>query len=203
MAIYRDGSSLRPEGDTVIAEGDEVFFLAARDDIRRAMAEMRHGDTAARRVMIAGGGNIGFRLAKTLEKSNQVKLIERDPRRARKISELLEHAIVLHGRRRGRGAADRGEHRQHGRVRRAHQLRGGQHPVGHARQAPRRAQGDGAHQQALLHRAGGVRQHRHRHLAPDHHHRLAARLRAPRRRGARARAAARRRRGAGGDRARR
>ena len=97
VAIYRDGRALEPEGDTVIAEGDEVFFLAARDDIRRAMAEMRHGDDPARRVMIAGGGHIGYRLAQTLEKTNQVKLIERDARRARKISELLEHAIVLHG----------------------------------------------------------------------------------------------------------
>jgi trk system potassium uptake protein len=97
VAIYRDGRSITPEGDTVIVEGDEVFFLAAKDDIRRAMAEMRHGDDPARRIIIAGGGHIGYRLAKTLEKSNQVKLIERDPRRARKISELLEKAIVLHG----------------------------------------------------------------------------------------------------------
>jgi trk system potassium uptake protein TrkA len=97
VAIYRDGRSVPAEGDTVIADGDEVFFLAARDDIRRAMAELRHGDTAARRILIAGGGNIGFRLAKTLEKHNQVKLIERDARRARKIAELLEHAIVLQG----------------------------------------------------------------------------------------------------------
>jgi len=97
VAIYRDSRAVPPEGDTVIAEGDEVFFLAAQDDIDRAMAEMRHGDDPARRVMIAGGGHIGYRLAKSLEKSNQVKLIERDARRARKVSELLEHAIVLHG----------------------------------------------------------------------------------------------------------
>jgi len=97
VAIYRDGRSVRPEGDTVIAEGDEVFFLAARDDIQRATSEMRKGDEAARRVVIAGGGNIGFRLARTLEHSNQVKIIERDARRARRISELLDRAIVLHG----------------------------------------------------------------------------------------------------------
>ena len=97
VAIYRDGRGITPQGDTVITEGDEVFFLAAKEDIRRAMAEMRHGDDPARRVIIAGGGHIGYRLAKTLEKSNQVKLIERDPKRARKISELLEKAIVLHG----------------------------------------------------------------------------------------------------------
>jgi trk system potassium uptake protein len=97
VAIYRDGRSVRPDGDTTIAEGDEVFFLAARADIKRVTSEMRKGDEAARRVVIAGGGNIGYRLAKTLEHSNQVKIIERDARRARRISELLERAIVLHG----------------------------------------------------------------------------------------------------------
>ena len=97
VAIYREGRAVQPDGETIITDGDEVFFLAAHDDIQRAMAEMRHGDDPARRVMIAGGGHIGFRLAKTLEKSNQVKLIERDAKRARRVSELLENAIVLHG----------------------------------------------------------------------------------------------------------
>jgi trk system potassium uptake protein TrkA len=97
VAIYRDGRSVAPEGETVVEEGDEIFFLAARNEIRRVMSELRHGDDPARRIVIAGGGNIGFRLAKTLEAHNQVKLIERDARRARRIAELLENAIVLHG----------------------------------------------------------------------------------------------------------
>jgi trk system potassium uptake protein len=97
VAIYRAGRSVAPEGDTVIENGDEVFFLAARADIVRVMGELRRQEDPIRRVVIAGGGNIGFRLARTLEKSNQVKLIERDIRRARKISELLENAIVLNG----------------------------------------------------------------------------------------------------------
>jgi trk system potassium uptake protein len=97
VAIYRAGRSIRPEGDTVIEEGDEVFFLAARNDLRRVMSELRREDGPVRRVVIAGGGNIGFRLAKALEKENQVKLIERDMRRARKVSELLDNTIVLNG----------------------------------------------------------------------------------------------------------
>ena len=97
VAIYRNGKSIAPGGDTVIEDGDEVFFLAATSDIKRVMSEMRKADGPVRRVVIAGGGNIGFRVAKALEKSNQVKLIERDARRARRISELLEHAIVLNG----------------------------------------------------------------------------------------------------------
>jgi trk system potassium uptake protein TrkA len=96
-AIYRNGQSIFPEGDTVIRAGDEVFFIAARKDIRVVMSEMRKLESPARRVFIAGGGNIGFRLARRLERTNQVKLIERDRRRAREISEQLERSIVLNG----------------------------------------------------------------------------------------------------------
>jgi len=96
-AIYRNDRLVRPAGDTVIEENDEIFFVAASDDLRRVMAELRRSEDPVRRLVIAGGGNIGFRLARTLEKNNQVKLIERDARRARRISELLENTIVLNG----------------------------------------------------------------------------------------------------------
>ena len=96
-AIYRDGRLLPVGGDTVIEEEDEILFVAAAADLRRVMAELRRTEEPVRRLVIAGGGNIGFRLARTLEKSNQVKVIERDARRARRISELLQHAIVLNG----------------------------------------------------------------------------------------------------------
>src|SRR5690606_36528668 len=79
VAIYRGGRGIPLGDDTVIEEGDEVFFLAAREDIRRAMSELRREENPIRRVVIAGGGNIGFRLARTLEKRSQVKLIELDP----------------------------------------------------------------------------------------------------------------------------
>ena len=62
-AIYRDGHSIKPEGDTIIEHGDEVFFIAAREDIRLVMNEMQQAEEPVRRVVIAGGGNIGFRLA--------------------------------------------------------------------------------------------------------------------------------------------
>jgi trk system potassium uptake protein TrkA len=96
-AIYRDGKALLPEGDTVIQEDDEVFFIADRKDIRVFMSEMRRLEDPVRRVVIAGGGNIGVRLALALEQTNQVKIIERDPQRARHISEQLNKAIVLVG----------------------------------------------------------------------------------------------------------
>ncbi|HWG76794.1 MAG TPA: Trk system potassium transporter TrkA [Steroidobacteraceae bacterium] len=96
-AIYRNDRLVRPSGDTIVEENDEIFFVAASDDLRRVMAELRRSEDPVRRLVIAGGGHIGFRLAQALEKSNQVKLIERDNRRARHISETLENTIVLAG----------------------------------------------------------------------------------------------------------
>ncbi|MDY6947807.1 MAG: Trk system potassium transporter TrkA [Pseudomonadota bacterium] len=96
-AIYRGGQSIKPQGDTVIEHGDEVFFIAAREDIRLVMNEMQKLEDPVRRIVIAGGGNIGFRLAQHLEVEHQVKLIERDPRRARRVSEQLSNTIVLSG----------------------------------------------------------------------------------------------------------
>ena len=96
-AIYRHGKALLPDGATVIQEGDEVFFITDRKDIRVFMSEMRGLEDPVRRVIIAGGGNIGVRLALALEQTNQVKIIERDPQRARQISEQLNKAIVLVG----------------------------------------------------------------------------------------------------------
>jgi trk system potassium uptake protein TrkA len=96
-ALYRDGTPIEIEDDTTIEERDEIFFVAARKDIRLFMSEMRKLEEPVRRVVIAGGGNIGLRLALALEPTNQVKIIERDPRRAKFISEQLNKAIVLVG----------------------------------------------------------------------------------------------------------
>jgi trk system potassium uptake protein len=96
-AIYRAGKSVKPEGTTVVEHGDEVFFLAARENIRTVMKELRRVEKPARRVVIAGGGNVGFRLASELEDKNQVKLIERDSKRARRVSEQLKSTTVLLG----------------------------------------------------------------------------------------------------------
>jgi len=96
-AIYRDGRLLPTAGDTVIAEGDEIFFVAARDDLTKMLAELRKRLPKVRKLVIAGAGNIGLRLARKLENSHQIKLIERDPRRAHRASEILQNAIVLQG----------------------------------------------------------------------------------------------------------
>ena len=96
-AIFRQGQPIMPTGDTVIEADDEVFFLAATHHIRTVMGELQKLERPYQRLMIAGGGNIGFGLAQALESNYQVKLIEHSPKRAYAISEELENTIVLHG----------------------------------------------------------------------------------------------------------
>ena len=96
-AIYRKDQPIIPEGDTVVEVDDEVFCLAATEDIRQVMQELRRMDKACRRIMIAGGGNIGFRLARAIEGEYQVKVVEHDKRRAEYLAENLKNALVLQG----------------------------------------------------------------------------------------------------------
>ena len=96
-AIYRRGRAIIPMGNTVVEADDEVFFIAAREHIRQVMKELRRVDRKNKRLMIAGGGNIGKRLAERLENNHQVKIIENDPKRARHLSQSLNKSVVLLG----------------------------------------------------------------------------------------------------------
>jgi trk system potassium uptake protein TrkA len=96
-AVFRRNKAIEPTGDTVIEADDEVFFVAARAHIKKVMNELRRAEDSYKRVMIAGGGNIGYRLAKTLEKDYKMKLIEHGEERARYLSENLSSTVVLLG----------------------------------------------------------------------------------------------------------
>jgi trk system potassium uptake protein TrkA len=97
VAIFRRGQSIPVDGDTVIEVDDEVFFLAERAHLRAVMNELHRSEKPVKRVMLAGGGNIGRALAMRLEKRYAVKVIERYAERARQIAEELESSIVLTG----------------------------------------------------------------------------------------------------------
>ena len=96
-AIFRKDSPLIPEGDTVIEDGDEIFFIAATNNIRSVLKEMRRMDKPAKRVMIVGGGNIGRRLAKSLEHDYNVKLIEFNKKVCTTLAGELQKTLVLNG----------------------------------------------------------------------------------------------------------
>lgn len=96
-AIFRRDQPVPPEGDTVIESGDEVFLVAAAEHIRPVLHQLRRMTTPVRRIMIAGGGNIGLRLARALERDYEVKVIEVDRHRAELLAGQLRKALVLLG----------------------------------------------------------------------------------------------------------
>ena len=97
-AIYREEEIIIPSGEDYIKDGDEVYFISARANIKKVMSEIRPADSKHKSIMIAGGGKIGRRLAKILEdKFSVVKIIEKSRKRGEYLSENLDHALVLNG----------------------------------------------------------------------------------------------------------
>ena len=99
VAIYRQDKPLTELiGTTRIEPGDEVFVLAATGELRRVLGGLRKMDRPVKRVMIAGGGKVGLRLARQLRGLVQVKIIETDRARCDYLtSQLPSDMLVLHG----------------------------------------------------------------------------------------------------------
>ncbi len=96
-AIFRQDRPIIPEGSTVIEVDDEVFFIAARNHIRAVMSELRRLEHDYKRIIIAGGGNIGARLAQAIENRYRVKLIERNKQRCEILAQQLAETVILQG----------------------------------------------------------------------------------------------------------
>ncbi|MGB5598897.1 MAG: Trk system potassium transporter TrkA, partial [Thiothrix litoralis] len=97
-AIFRKGKPIKASEDTIVEVNDEILFIASPKHIRAIISELRKLDKPYKRIMLAGGGNIGNRLARLLEASRyQVKIIEKNNDRAAKLAERLDKTIVLEG----------------------------------------------------------------------------------------------------------
>lgn len=99
VAIYRQDAALVDlDGDTRIEPGDEVFVLAATQHIRTVLDAMRGADEAVKRIMIAGGGKVGLRLAREIHRDYHLKIVESDRRRCEYLAtQLPGDVLVLHG----------------------------------------------------------------------------------------------------------
>lgn len=99
LAIYRHDRPIDPTPRTTIEAGDEVFFLVATRHARQAIRELRQAEPAAHRIMIAGGGNIGLRLARSLaDDGYAVKIVEYTMARCEFLStQLPSNVLVLQG----------------------------------------------------------------------------------------------------------
>jgi len=97
VAIYRQDEPLIPQGSTIMKGEDIVFFICKRNHTSQVLEHFHYEDLQCTHVMIAGGGNIGFSLAKKLEQTYRVKIIERNPERAEFLASHLDDSMVLQG----------------------------------------------------------------------------------------------------------
>lgn len=97
-AVSRDGVAEIPDGSFVIRTGDRLFVTAPAEVLTILLKNMKVITKKAKRVMICGGGRIGYYLAEQLVKHGvTVQLIERDERRCMELAERLPGVCVIHG----------------------------------------------------------------------------------------------------------
>ena len=98
VAIYRQDAEVEALPETRILPGDEVFVLADTEKIRMVLGAIHNIDKPVQRLMIAGGGKVGLRLARSLVGQCEVKIIERDQRRCEYLaSQLPSDFLILQG----------------------------------------------------------------------------------------------------------
>jgi len=100
VAIARGGKTLVPRSADRLQVGDIAYFVAPADQVQRALSIFGHDEMPGQRIVIAGGGNIGYYVASELEARNpaaRVKLIESSKERAQTVAETLGRTVVLNG----------------------------------------------------------------------------------------------------------
>lgn len=99
-AISRNGDIIIPNGSTKLLANDTIYIIGKSDEIinlnNRVTQDIIRRDME--KVMILGGSNIGFYLARKLSKAEiSVTLIEKDKERCQELSELLSDVLIIHG----------------------------------------------------------------------------------------------------------
>jgi trk system potassium uptake protein len=97
VSLYRNGRAIPAYGDTVIKDGDRVYFVTKKSSVSKVLKEFRRLDRAYKNIIIAGGGRIGLNLAKHLEKNHRVRIIEMSKSRVKELADQLEDTLVLRG----------------------------------------------------------------------------------------------------------
>lgn len=100
VAISRRGTTIIPRGSNRIMELDQVFIICKTENLKSLIEIAGHQEERIRRIMIAGGTEVGHILARKLNQDDQkweIKLIEPDPARAVSIANELRSILVLNG----------------------------------------------------------------------------------------------------------
>lgn len=94
--IGRKDQIMVPSGDDILYQGDKLILIGTRDNIFEVIKNMGLFDL--KKILVIGGGTVGFCLAKYLEESHiDVKLIEKDEKRCELIASELNNTLILNG----------------------------------------------------------------------------------------------------------
>lgn len=98
VGINREDELFIPNGETVLHQDDKVIFMGLSHSLDILAGKFFHEKEFVKNVAIIGGGNVGLKLAKSLEALKlNLKIIERDEERCEYLSEQLSNALVIHG----------------------------------------------------------------------------------------------------------
>ncbi|NMB44720.1 MAG: Trk system potassium transporter TrkA, partial [Clostridiales bacterium] len=97
-AIERGDKVIIPKGDVVLQAGDEIYITASAGQVNNFVKNAGILKEKIKSVIITGGGRISYYLAKMLEGTGMdIKIIERDYKRAKFLSEELPEVMIIHG----------------------------------------------------------------------------------------------------------
>ena len=97
-AVKRGDEAIIPNGDFIIKQGDRISVTASRPELVNFMKKLGLYRTRTKRVMIAGGGNVGYYLARQLtESGHTVKVLEKKELRALELGDILPGSEIICG----------------------------------------------------------------------------------------------------------
>jgi trk system potassium uptake protein TrkA len=97
VAILRNGETIIPHGNVRYEPDDTIYVITNHVGIKKVLQYSGHKKESITQVMILGGSHIGRLIAKELEKTCHVKIFEADSEEAYRLSDTLNHAMVIHG----------------------------------------------------------------------------------------------------------
>ena len=100
MGVIRDDKFVLLKKTDVMLKDDKAYVVINASQMNETLTAFGHTEKISNKILIIGGGNIGFNLAKNLEESfdsARVKIIEKDKERAELIASQLNNTIVING----------------------------------------------------------------------------------------------------------
>ncbi|MDB9936629.1 Trk system potassium transporter TrkA [Candidatus Pelagibacter sp.] len=100
MGVIRGGKFVVLKKNDIMVKDDKAYVIINASQMKDTLNAFGHNEKISNKILIIGGGNIGFNLAKNLEESfdsARVKIIEKNKERAEFIASELNNTIVING----------------------------------------------------------------------------------------------------------